>query len=50
VGRTARAGAKGCAISLLDDRDLRLVRRFETELGIVMTPIILREGDVLIDR
>lgn len=49
VGRTARAGAKGCAISLLSDRELRLVRRFEAELGIVMTPIILREGDVLID-
>jgi len=49
VGRTARAGAKGCAISLLTDRELRLVRRFEEELGIVMTPILLREGDVLID-
>ena len=50
VGRTARAGAKGCAISLFADRDLRLVRRFEEELGIQMTPIILREGDVLIDE
>ncbi len=49
VGRTARAGAKGCAISLFTDRELRLVRRFEEELGIAMTPIILREGDVLID-
>ncbi|MEI6564327.1 MAG: DEAD/DEAH box helicase [bacterium] len=49
VGRTARAGAKGCAISLIADRELRLVRRFEEELGITMTPILLREGDVLID-
>ena len=49
VGRTARAGAKGFAISLIADRELRLVRRFEEELGITMTPILLREGDVLID-
>ncbi len=50
VGRTARGGAKGCAISLFSERDLRLVRRFEEELGITMTPIVLHEGDVLIDE
>lgn len=50
VGRTARAGAKGCAISLLIDRELRLIQRFESELGIKMTPVVLSEGTVLINE
>ncbi len=49
VGRTARAGAKGRAITLLSERELRLVRRFESELGITMTPILLREGEVVVE-
>lgn len=47
VGRTARAGAKGMAVSLMCEREIRLVRRYETELGIRMTRIRLREGRVL---
>lgn len=47
VGRTARAGAKGQAISLLTEPELRLVRRYAKELGITLTEIGVREGVVL---
>ncbi|MCE9614915.1 MAG: DEAD/DEAH box helicase [Lentisphaerae bacterium] len=50
VGRTARAGAKGQAVSLLTEPEVRLVRRYEADLGITMTPIILREGEVRLAR
>jgi superfamily II DNA/RNA helicase len=50
VGRTARAGAKGHAVSLLTEQEVRLVRRYQTELGITMTPIRLREGMVFVDE
>ena len=44
VGRTARAGAKGVAITLVTDDEIRLVKRYEEELGIVLTALVLREG------
>ena len=44
VGRTARAGARGHAISLMTEPEVRLVRRYETELGIVLHRALLREG------
>ena len=47
TGRTARAGASGCAVSLMTARDTRLVRRYEAELGIVMVPVELRRGELL---
>jgi len=50
VGRTARAGAKGYAISLMTEQEVRLVRRYESELGITLTPVYLREGRVLRDE
>jgi len=46
VGRTARAGAKGQAISLMTESEVRLARRYESELGIRMTQIGLFEGQV----
>lgn len=48
VGRTARAGAKGHAVSLLTEPELRLVKRYETELGIKLNRVVLREGEVLV--
>lgn len=47
VGRTARAGAKGQAITLMTRDELRLVDRYERELGIVMRRMRLREGQVI---
>ena len=47
VGRTARAGAKGQAISLMTDQEVRLAKRYESELGIRMMPIRLFGGKVL---
>jgi ATP-dependent RNA helicase DeaD len=47
VGRTARAGARGQAVTLMTEDEVRLARRYEKELGIVMRQVRLREGRVL---
>src|SRR6267142_584448 len=47
VGRTARAGAKGRAATLMTAAEVRLVRRYERELGIVMHHVRLREGRLI---
>jgi len=47
VGRTGRAGAKGWATTLVTANEVRLVSRFERELGIVMHHVRLREGRVI---
>jgi superfamily II DNA/RNA helicase len=47
VGRTARAGAKGWATTLVTEHELRLIPRFESELGIVMHHVRLREGRLI---
>ncbi len=46
VGRTGRAGAKGVAVSLLNEQQLRLVNRFRKDLGINLIEVYLRGGDV----
>ena len=48
VGRTARAGAKGHAISLMTEPELRLVKRYESELGINLFRVIVQKGEVLV--
>jgi superfamily II DNA/RNA helicase len=47
VGRTARAGAKGTAVSLVTETEARLIRRYEQELGISLQCIRVRDGRVL---
>jgi ATP-dependent RNA helicase DeaD len=47
VGRTARADARGQAVTLMTRDEVRLVRRYEKELGIVMRHVRLREGQVV---
>ena len=47
VGRTARAGASGVAVTVLTEAEEHLPRRYERELGIAVQRIRLREGCVL---
>ncbi len=47
VGRTARAGARGQAVTLMTEGDLRLVDRYEEELGIQLHRMRLREGRLI---
>ncbi len=47
VGRTGRAGAKGQAVTLMTAAEVRRVRRYESELGIVLKEVRMREGKVL---
>jgi superfamily II DNA/RNA helicase len=46
VGRTARAGAAGTAVSLVTETESRLVRRYEQELGITLKCIRVRDGRI----
>jgi ATP-dependent RNA helicase DeaD len=46
VGRTARAGAHGTAVSLVTEIEARLIRRYEKELGVSLQRIGLRNGEI----
>ena len=46
VGRTARAGAKGIAVSLVTEIEARLIRRYEQDLGISLQCVQLRNGEI----
>jgi ATP-dependent RNA helicase DeaD len=50
VGRTARAGAKGVAVSLVTEIEARVIPRYQEELGIVMQRVRTREGQVMAYR
>jgi superfamily II DNA/RNA helicase len=47
AGRTGRAGAKGVAVTLIGEAEIRLIRRYETDLGIALHRVRLREGNVI---
>ena len=47
VGRTGRAGAHGTAVSLLTEIEARLIPRYQSELGITMKCVRVRDGRVL---
>lgn len=49
IGRTGRAGAKGCAISLVSDRDVEALQRIESYLGHKVTIGWIDEADVVKD-
>jgi hypothetical protein len=44
VGRTRRAGSRGCAVSLMTTQEVRLVKRYQGELLIAMRAARLRAG------
>jgi ATP-dependent RNA helicase DeaD len=46
VGRTARAGAKGTAVSLVTETEARLIRRYEQDLGISLQCIRVLNGEI----
>jgi superfamily II DNA/RNA helicase len=46
AGRTGRAGEEGYAISLMSEQELRLVKRYESELGIELEEAIISEGQI----
>jgi len=47
VGRTARAGAAGQAVTLVTPGEIRLVRRYRNQLGIALTRVELDHGRVV---
>jgi superfamily II DNA/RNA helicase len=46
VGRTARGGEKGTAVSLVTEVEARLIRRYEQELGISLQCIQVQNGEI----
>jgi superfamily II DNA/RNA helicase len=50
VGRTARVGAKGTAVSLVTETEAHLIRRYEQDLGISLQCIRVLNGEITSSR
>jgi ATP-dependent RNA helicase DeaD len=50
VGRTARAGASGMAITVVTETEARLINRYESELSIHIQCVRMREGNLIADN
>ncbi len=50
VGRTGRAGERGTAISLLTEAEVRLIGRYQEELGILIERVRVRDGQVFVTK
>ncbi len=50
VGRTARAGARGTAVSLVTETEARLMRRYEQELGVTLQCVRVHNGQITRSR
>jgi superfamily II DNA/RNA helicase len=46
VGRTARGGANGTAVSLVTETEARLIHRYEQDLGISLKCIRVLNGEI----
>jgi superfamily II DNA/RNA helicase len=46
AGRTGRAGEEGFCITLVSEQEVRLIRRYESELNIPFTEAFIREGEI----
>lgn len=47
VGRTARAGKGGVAVTVVTERDVELVQKIEEEIGVKLAEMVLPEEEVL---
>lgn len=47
AGRTGRLGTAGVAISIVSEDELRLIDRYERDLGIIISHATLRDGQLL---
>ncbi len=48
AGRTGRMGATGIAITIVAANELRLIKKYERDLGITISPATLRDGEFIV--
>lgn len=50
VGRTGRAGESGAAVSLIADDQRYLIRRYMKDLGVIMSEVYMRNGEIHVEK